>query len=60
MVTEEMLFFDSVPAGSVLCPLWLPQLGAFDDPANHGGGCDEKVSSSLEESGGDTQSFSVT
>lgn len=45
---------DSVPAGGVLCPLWLPKLSAFDNAADHGGGGDEQVSGSLQEGGGDT------
>lgn len=45
---------DSVPAGSVLCPLWLPKLSAFDNAADHGGGGDEQVSGSLQEGGGHT------
>ena len=48
----------SVPAGVVLCPLWLPKLSAFDNAADHGGGGDKQVSGSLQEGGGDTQGFS--
>lgn len=53
MLAAEMLL-DSFPVGNVLCSLGLPQLSALDDSANHGGGCDEQMSGSLEESGGNT------
>lgn len=48
----------SVPAGVVLCPLWLPKLSAFDNAADHGGGGDKQVSGSLKEGGGYTQGLS--
>lgn len=48
----------SLPVGCVLCSLGLPQLSTLDDSANHGGGCDEQMSGSLKESGGNTQGLS--
>lgn len=37
----------SVPAGVVLCPLWLPELCAFDNATDHGGGSDKQASSGV-------------
>lgn len=58
-IFEEVLHYngyahDSVPAGGVLCPLWLPKLSAFDNAADHGGRGGEQVSGSLQEGGDDT------
>lgn len=55
---NRSLLAPSFPAGCVLCPLWLPKLSTLDNPADHGGGSDKQVSSSLEEGGGYTQGFS--